>query len=225
MGIKHLGYDVVARLKNHEKHRYLYDGQTRSISQILRMCNKRPGRARYLLSVNVQVQHADYDNAVDAKIVYLRDRNDRKKWIALISTDTTLTEDDIITLYAKRWDIEPFHKVIKSTLRLTTEFQLRSFDSITAHTAMVLARYMFLAYESRINTDNRAIGGMFLDICDELEDISFNHAFWVMMELLKQCLSDFAGMTFGYIQVLFERFVACLSLSLIDYVFPCAKVE
>jgi hypothetical protein len=210
MGIKRLGYDVVARLKNHENYRYLHEGQSRSISKILRACPKRPGRSRYLLSVNVQVQHADFDGTVDAKIVYIRDRNDRKKWIALISTDTTLTEEDIIALYAKRWDIEPFHKVIKSTLRLTTEFQLRSFDGITAHTAMVLTRYIFLAYESRINTDDRAIGGMFLDICDELKDISFSHAFWVMMELLKQCLSSSLDMVDGHIQALINQFIACL---------------
>ena len=216
MGIKKLGYDVVARLKNHENYRYLHDGHSRSISQIHRACPKRPGRSRYLLSVDVAVQHADFETTVDAKIIYIRDRNNRKKWIALISTDITLSEEDVIALYAKRWDIEPFHKVIKSTLRLTSEFQLRSFDGITAHTAMVLVRYTFLAFESRINTDNRAIGGMFLDICDELADISFSHAFWVMLELLKQCLSSSMNITDGYIHALFDRFIACLPSFIFD---------
>jgi len=216
MGIKHLGYDAVSRCKNNENYRYLYEGQSRSISQIHRMSKKRPGSSRYLLSVKVQVQHADFEKKVDAKIVYVRDRNDRKKWIALISTDISLSEEEVITLYAKRWDIEPFHKFIKSTLRLTKEFLLRSFDGITAHTAMVFVRYLFLSYESRINADNRAIGGLFIDICDELADISFTHAFWIMMELLKSCLADFAGWAAGYIQALIDRFITSLPAFISD---------
>jgi len=161
LSVKGLGYDVVARLKNHENYRYLYNDETLSLSRIYSANKKRRGKSRYLLSVNVEIRHKDFINAVPAKIVFVRDRNNRKKWIALISTDIMLNEDEIIALYGKRWDIEPFHKVLKSTLRLTKEFQLRSFDAITAHTAIVLARYIFLTLENRENKDERSIGGLF----------------------------------------------------------------
>jgi hypothetical protein len=148
LSVKGLVYDVVARLKNHENFRYLYNGEKLSISRIYKMNKKRRGKSRYLLSVTVEIRHDDFEERVPAKIVFVRERSKRKKWIALLSTDLSLSENEVIELYGKRWDIEPFHKVLKSTLRLTKEFQLRSFDAITAHTAIVLSRYIFLSLET-----------------------------------------------------------------------------
>jgi hypothetical protein len=190
LNIKRLGYDVVARLKNHPNYRYLYDGQCRSIKQIFSMSKKRPGRSRYLLSVKVEVRHENFSKSVPAKIVFLRDKNKRKNWVALISTDIGLSEEEIVALYGKRWDIEPYHKILKSYLRLTKEFQLRSFDAIVAHAAIVVTRYIFLAVESREEKDARSIGELYLVTCDELEDISFFQAFSVLMKALESYLCE-----------------------------------
>ncbi|MDR0295026.1 MAG: transposase, partial [Prevotellaceae bacterium] len=51
LSVKNLGYDTVARIKNHENYRYLYNGEKQSIRQIYRANKKRRGRSRYLLSV------------------------------------------------------------------------------------------------------------------------------------------------------------------------------
>ena len=187
LDIKGLGYDVVARIKNHENYRYLYNGQILSINQIYKANNKRRGKSRYLLSVDVEVRHKDYPETVPAKIVFVRNKNNKKEWLAILSTDTSLSEVEIIELYGKRWDIEPFHKVLKSTLRLEKEFQFRSFDAIVAHAVIVVARYIFLALESRENIDERSIGALFWFTCDELKDISFSEAF----ELLVSTFANF----------------------------------
>ena len=210
LSVKDLGYDVVARLKNHENYRYLYNGEKLSLSQIYKANKKRRGRSRYLLSVTVEVRHKDFEDTVPAKIVFVRDRSNRKKWIALISTDVTLDEDEIIALYGKRWDIEPFHKVLKSTLRLTKEFQLRSFDAIVAHTAIVLARYIFLSLANRENKDDRSIGGLFLFICEELADISFQYAFALLLTVLEQTLENHSGIAKEHINLIVECFIAAL---------------
>jgi hypothetical protein len=210
LSVKNLGYDVVARLKNHKNYRYLYNGEKLSLNQIYNANKKRRGKSRYLLSVTVEVRHEDFEKTTPAKIVFVRDRSNRKKWIALISTDITLSEDQIIALYGKRWDIEPFHKVLKSTLRLTKEFQLRSFDAIVAHTAIVLTRYIFLSLENRENKDNRSIGGLFLLICDELDDISFQYAFELLLSVLEHCLSDYTNFDKSLIERLVEHFIDCL---------------
>jgi len=190
LSVKGLGYDSIARLKNHKNYRYSYNGELLSINEIYSMNRKRRGKSRYLLSVTVDIRHNDFEDAVPAKIVFVRDRSNRKRWIALISTDTALSEDAIIEYYGKRWDIEPFHKIIKSTLLLTKEFQLRSFDAITAHTAIVLTRYIFLALENRQSKDERTMGELFFFVCDELSDISFQYAFDMLMSLFQQCLLD-----------------------------------
>jgi hypothetical protein len=61
----------------------------------------------HLLSVPVKVGDPAKDGAqIDARIVCVRNRSNRKDWIALICTDMTIDENEIIRIYDKRWDIE-----------------------------------------------------------------------------------------------------------------------
>ena len=210
ISVKRLGFDVVARIKNHENYRYLYDGKNQSLSQIYKANKKRRGMSRYLLAVSVHVRHDDFPEMIPATIVYVRDKSNRKKWLAFISTDTTLSADETIALYGKRWDIEPFHKVIKSHLRLTKEFQLRSFDAITAHTAIVLTRYIFLSLENRECADERSIGMIFLAVCRELDDISFQYAFHLICSTFSHCLSDYFLLSKAQVSFLVNQFISRL---------------
>ena len=69
-------------------------------------CKKQRGRSKYLLSVPVKVgQDKNGDNGIDARIVCVRNRNKHKDWIAIICTDMSLSEQDIIRIYGHRWDI------------------------------------------------------------------------------------------------------------------------
>jgi len=65
----------------------------------------------------------------------------------VLSTDTSLKDEEIIRIYGKRWDIEVFFKMTKSHLNLAKEFQGRSYDSMVAHTTIVFCRYIMLAIE------------------------------------------------------------------------------
>ena len=210
LSIKNLGYHVVARLKNHENFRYDYKGENLSISKIYRANKKRRGRSRYLLSVTVNVRHEDFAYVVPAKIVYVRDRGNRKKWIALISTDVTLSEDEIVALYGKRWDIEPFHKVIKSCLHLENEFQVRSYDAMTAHATIVMTRYIFLSLENRENKDWRSVNDGYHALCAELEDISFTFAFELIIALIRRCTHDYLCLPVEVVDAYVEHFLSCL---------------
>jgi len=210
LSIKNLGYHVVSRLKNHENYHYGYNGENLSISKIYKANKKRRGRSRYLLSVTVSVRHNDYAYTVPAKIVYVRDRGNRKKWIALISTDVSLTEDEIIALYGKRWDIEPFHKVIKSCLRLEKEFHVRSYDAMTAHATIVMTRYIFLSLENRENKDWRSVNDGYFALCAELEDISFTVAFELILALMKTCAQDSLHLSKQQLDAYVLHFLSCL---------------
>jgi len=210
LNINKMGYNVVARLKDHKNFLYGYAGELMPISKIYAMNKKRRGKSRYLLSVLVEVRHKGFEQPIPAKIVYIRDRNNRKKWIALISTDTALSEDEIIALYGKRWDIEPFHKVIKSHLRLEKEFQTRSYDAIVAHTAIVMTRYIFLSLENRENKDLRSVNEGFRMLCDELEDISSAYSLELIISLFKQCCLDYIHLAKEQINALVDGFMSCL---------------
>ncbi len=210
LDINRLGYSVVARMKNITTHHYQYKEQCLPIRDIYRISPKCKSSSRYLSSVTVGVRHNDYPETVQAKIVFVRNRNNRKKWIAIISTDISLADDEIIALYGKRWDIEPYHKILKSHLHLTKEFQIRSFDAIVAHAAIVVARYIFLALENRESKDERSLGELFLIICDELVDISFNHALSLLMNALASHLAERLCLAKSLIQDAISLFIASL---------------
>ena len=52
------------------------------------------------------------------KIVCVRNISRKKDWLAIICTNTTISEEEIICIYGKRWDIEVFFKTCKSYLHL-----------------------------------------------------------------------------------------------------------
>ena len=100
-----------------------------------------------------------------------------------MSTDLDLANEEIARIYGKRWDIEVFFKMAKQHLKLAKEIQCRDFDALIAHTTIVFMRYMFLAYQHRIETDQRTFGELFYACCDELTDISFVEALYRILNL------------------------------------------
>jgi hypothetical protein len=104
MKIYKLKLHTVGRLKNTTKIKYIFEGEKKTLAEIYKSQRKRPGKSKYLLSVNAQIYDGN-DNTLNVKIVFVRDRNNKKKWIAIISTDLSLSEEEIIALYGKRWSI------------------------------------------------------------------------------------------------------------------------
>ena len=138
------GMEVIAMIKKSSRIKYSYCGEQLNIKEIYSRNKKRRGRSKYLLSVDIMVGK---DNPIPAKIVCVRNKANRKDWLAFICTDTTLSEEEIIRIYGKRWQIEVFFKTCKSMLNLIGECHSLSYDALTAHVAIVFTRYMLLAME------------------------------------------------------------------------------
>jgi hypothetical protein len=105
---------------------------------------------------------------IDAKLVFVRNRH-KKDWLVLMSTKPELSDEEIVRVYGRRWDIEVFFKMAKQHLKLVKEIQARDFDSLVAHTSIVFVRYQFLVYERRI----RRFGQPFYCVYEEMADIDF----------------------------------------------------
>jgi len=180
---------VVSRLKNTPKIFYIFNGKRMKLKDIYDSQKKRRGRSKYLLSVTAKIYNKENETH-DVRIVFVRDRNNRKKWIAIISTDLDLSEEQIIQTYGKRWDIEVFFKMCKSYLSLAKEFQGLSYDMITAHTAVVYSRYILLSVENRNSKDVRTLGELFFIFFDEIRDIQFADALQLILELITETLQE-----------------------------------
>mgnify|MGYP005851727933 CR=1 FL=1 len=207
--ITKLKLHVVARIRKSPKVKYLINGEKKTVSQIYGEAKKRRGKSKYLLSVPV-VLYNNANELVDARIVYVRDRNNKKNWIALISTDLSLTEEQVIELYGKRWDIEVFFKICKSYLHLGREFQQLSYDAITAHTCVVMVRYIILAIEKRRTEDPRSLGELFFLCHDEIADIRFAEAFALILSLLKSVLEEVLFLAEEQITKMIDVFISRL---------------
>ena len=147
---------------------------------------------------------------IPAKVVYVRNRNNRKDYLCLLSTDLSLEENEIIRLYGKRWDIEVFFKVCKSFLKLSRECHSLSYDAMTAHTAVVFTRYMMLSLESRESNDIRSLGELFVYISDEMADITWLQALQMLLQLFRSTLSETAELTEEKINELVDNFLDTL---------------
>ncbi len=110
------------------------------------------------------------------KLVVVQNRNRRRDWLVLLSTDLALEDTEIVRIYGMRWSIETFFKFAKSYLKLGTEFQGRSFDMLISHTTIVFTRYLVLEWERRHETDTRSLGGLFFLFSDEVRDLDLKTA-------------------------------------------------
>ena len=206
--VKGIGYDVIGMVKKTPKMFFRYNGEDMSLVSIYNRNKKRRGRSRYLLSIMVDV--VKDGEIIPAKVVYVRNRNKRKEYLCLISTDTNLDENEIIRIYGKRWDIEVFFKVCKSYLNLSRECNSLSYDAMTTHTAVVFTRYMMLSLESRESNDNRSLGELFLYFSDEMSDITWIQAFQMLLQMFRTMLTENTELSDEKISELVDAFMNAL---------------
>lgn len=202
-GIKTRNRDVICMLKDTPTIFYTYKGKKYRLSDLYAQLNKSTKKAGCIASVAV-----DY-YGISVRIVFVRNRNkdSKREWLALLSTNITITEEEIIRIYGMRWDIECYFKVCKSYLRLAKEFQGRSYDSMVAHTTIVCVRYIILSVAIREQNDSRAHGGMFHLFCDEVRDIDFQEAFNLIINLFVDVLLENLFLTKEMIDKILDDFM------------------
>ena len=222
LSLKERGFNAIAMAKKTPKAHYLYKGEMLSVTEIYKMNRKRRGRSKYLLSVEIDVRSKDESCSVPARLVYVRNRSKHKDYLVLISTDMTLSEDEIIRIYGKRWDIEVFFKVSKSYLKLAKECRSLSYDAMTAYVAVVFARYMMLAVESRIRCDEKTLGELYCFIARELSDITWLESFRLLMDLFISTVSDRSLLTEKELDDMLEIFIDALPEMFKSRLLKCA---
>ena len=206
IAVKNLGLDSIAMIKKSSRIYYEYEGKQLSIKKIFGICKKRRGRSKYLLSVNVMVGK----EKLPAKIVCVRNKKNKKDWIAFICTNPELSEEEIIRIYGKRWQIEVFFKTCKSYLNLISECHSLTYDALTAHVAIVFARYLMIAMEQRRNEDDRTLGEIFYFFTDELRDISFGESFQIIITAMIDSVCAIFQPTEEQLELFIEMFVGRL---------------
>ncbi|WP_383065415.1 transposase, partial [Streptomyces sp. NPDC056638] len=198
------GLDVIGMVKE-TKQRYNVSGEMVSLKQLYRLAVPVQSKKGILRSI-----HTTMANGTSVKVVFIRNRNKKSEWLAILSTDCTLSEQDIVRIYGMRWDIEVFFKTAKSLLKLEKEFQSRSYDALISHTTIVFARFIVLSWQNRCNTDQRTIGGLFYELCDEVNELDWAVALQQLIELLQDALEQTNKKIKKLIQSQLEQWISSL---------------
>jgi len=66
-----------------------------TLNKLYASIRKKRGRAKILVSVVVCISQTPSGEQLQAKIVFARDRRTRKKWLALLSTDVELPDEEV----------------------------------------------------------------------------------------------------------------------------------
>ena len=122
-------------------------------------------------------------HSIPVKLVFVRNRNKRNEAIIILSTDISLTPEEIARIYGARWSIECFHKVDKSLLKLGKEYQGLSYDMTVSSTAIVFTRYIILEWLRRKENDQKTIGEILFVCCDDIQYLELSTALASILSL------------------------------------------
>lgn len=186
--IKSLGIDMIGMLKITAKQFFVYKNKQLDIKTLFNESLKH-GRKTGIYNGIISGLTVKTVDGVQLRIVFVVNRNRKSEWLAVASSDLTISDEEIVRIYEKRWSIECFFKASKSTFRLEKEFQVNSFDSLIAHTTIVFIRYMVVSWEIRKSSDIKTFGELFVMMCDDISDITFIEAIETLLNLINE-LSD-----------------------------------
>lgn len=184
--ILELGLDVIGMVKQ-LKQRYLFNGKAYTLPELQKFVH-------YNRAVNVFGSLCvTTKNGIPVKIVFVRNRNKKSDCLYILSTNTMLSDAEIVRIYGNRWSIECFFKTSKSLLKLGSEFQCRSYNAMISHTTIVFVRYILLEWIRRNENDERSYGEIFYMFCDDIQDMDLTNALQSLMTLFVNITQTFSS--------------------------------
>nr|WP_308593118.1 transposase [uncultured Criibacterium sp.] len=181
--VSNFGLEVIGMVKQ-LKQRYMYNGKLYTLPQLQKLV--RFSKVSDILG-SLRVTTKD---GMPVKIVFVKNRNKKSECLYILSTDMTLSDDEIVRIYGNRWSIECFFKAIKSLMKLETEFQVRDYMSIFAHTTIVFTRYIIVEYIRRNENDLKSQGEIFYVCCEDIQDMDFITALRSLMVLFAEIATE-----------------------------------
>jgi hypothetical protein len=210
------GLDVIGMVKNDNK-RFFVQGEKLSLTELYAAATPVESKKRNILrSIRTELACG-----IPVHVVFVRHRSNKKEWLAILTTDLSIPVEDIIRIYAIRWDIEVFFKCTKSLLRLQKEFQGRSYDLLVSHTTIVFSRYILLAWQHRQSTDSRSFGGLFYMLCDEVGTLDWAIALQQLLDLVNEITTKAGKRLSALIQRQLQQWIAALP----SYIRACLPIS
>lgn len=166
------GVNAIARIANNNKI-WNFAGKNRTIeslyAQAKKTKNSRQGKYNTINFSYTSIT-ATHKTLGRVKIVFIKTK---ENLIPILSTDTTLTDLQIINTYKKRWNIEQGYKELRQHFGLGKE-ENRIYEAIIARITLSFLAYNITSYINRINNEPQTLGELFRDLECQLETLAIS---------------------------------------------------
>lgn len=182
--IKEKGLDVIARLSKSNRI-WQFTGKYKTLESLYIQTNK----TKTLKIGNYNSIKYSYASTTTThktlgrvKIVFIKTKDNL---IPIVSTNTNLSDIEIINTYKKRWNIEQGYKDLREYFQFGKE-ENRIFEALIARITLSFLAYNLTSYINRINNEPQTLGNLFRDLECQLETLA------ISMELFIKILEQLA---------------------------------
>lgn len=177
--VKELKLHIITRIANNNKiwhFKNSYKTLNRTYSILIKTTKRKRAnynKIKYTYCSTVVNHHI----ANRVKIVFIKTDN---KLIPILSTNTKLTDEKIINIYKKRWNIEQGYKELREHFEFGKE-ENRIYEALIARISLSLISYNLVSYINRINHEPQTLGGLFKDLECELTNLAISMEFFIQI--------------------------------------------
>ncbi len=180
--IKQNGLDVIARVAKSKKI-WQFIGKYNTLESLYMQTNKtKTSRIGNYNSIKYSYVSAitTHKTLGKIKIVYIKTK---ENLIPILSTNTSLSDIEIINTYKKRWNIEQGYKDLREYFQFGKE-ENRIYEALIARITLSFLAYNLTSYINRINNEPQTLGNLFRDLECQLETLA------ISMELFLKILEN-----------------------------------
>ncbi len=166
-----LGVKVISRIANNNKI-WNFISKEKTLNAIYNKYKKlksekigKYGKKIKYKYFSVVVEHK---NAGKIKIVFIKTQDNL---IPIASTDLKISDEEIIEIYKRRWDIEQGYKELREYFGFGQE-ENRIYEALIARISLSFFTYNIVSYINRISNEPKTIGGLFKDLECELHTLA-----------------------------------------------------
>ena len=166
-----LGLQVISRMTNNIKI-WNFIGKEKTLDSLYQKFKKlktikmgQYGKKIKFEYFSVVVEHK---KAGKLKIVFIKTK---ENLIPIVSTNLELSDEEIIEIYKRRWDIEQGYKELREHFGFGKE-ENRIYEALIARISLSFFTYNIVSYINRISNEPKTIGGLFKDLECELHTLA-----------------------------------------------------
>ena len=194
-----LGLHVIGMLKQDHRKYYLLNNRGKaseyrtlqSIAEKMKVNSSKRKTTKInnaiLFSVKVVAATANekVSEGIKLKLVFVSNRNNPDDFVVIASTDLTLSDEQIVKYYSRRWKIEVNFENQKQYLGLGSESISVKFDNLAAFANLSCIRASFLEFKRRIESDVRAIGALGKCVQEQIREMPIAQSLLILIASIR----------------------------------------